>query len=95
MRSAQDPVVEGPGRHDGDARKAADGEEFLVTRDDAGLRTGDCRAHKETWIAFDGVAQQAVTERTGTATKGDVVISLEYDRRAAARRAAGTRDGAS
>ena len=56
-----------------------------VSRDDA---------QKEMWSAFDGVAQQAVTERAATATNDDVVISLEYDRRAAARRAAGSRDGA-
>jgi transcription initiation factor TFIIIB Brf1 subunit/transcription initiation factor TFIIB len=51
-------------------------------------------AQKEMWAAVDDVAQPAETKRAKAGAKGDTIVSLAYDRKAAARKAARNRDGA-
>jgi hypothetical protein len=46
------------------------------------------------WAAVDDVAQPAETKRAKAGAKGDTIVSLAYDRKAAARKAARNRDGA-
>jgi DNA invertase Pin-like site-specific DNA recombinase len=58
----------------------------------ASARSND--AQKEMWAAVDDVAQPAETKRAKAGAKGDTIVSLAYDRKAAARKAARNRDGA-
>jgi DNA invertase Pin-like site-specific DNA recombinase/transcription initiation factor TFIIIB Brf1 subunit/transcription initiation factor TFIIB len=51
-------------------------------------------APKEMWAAVDDVAQPADTRRAEAGAKGDTIVSLAYDRKAAARKAVRNRDGA-
>jgi DNA invertase Pin-like site-specific DNA recombinase len=51
-------------------------------------------AQKEMWAAVDDVAQPAETKRAKAGAKGDTIVSLAYDRKAAARKAARNRGGA-
>jgi hypothetical protein len=55
---------------------------------------GSNDAQKEMWAAVDDVAQPAETKRATAGAKGDPIASLAYDRKAAARKAARNRDGA-
>jgi DNA invertase Pin-like site-specific DNA recombinase len=58
----------------------------------ASARSND--AQKEMWAAVDDVAQPAETKRAKAGAKGDTIVSLAYDRKAAARKAARNRGGA-
>jgi site-specific DNA recombinase len=51
-------------------------------------------APKEMWAAVDEVAQPAETKRAKAGAKGDTIVSLAYDRKAAARKTPRNRDGA-
>jgi hypothetical protein len=51
-------------------------------------------APKEMRAAVDDVAQPAENKRAEAGAKGDTIASLAYDRKAAARKAARSRDGA-
>jgi hypothetical protein len=50
-------------------------------------------APQEMWAGVDNVAQPAEIQRTEEATKGETIVSLAYDRKEAARKAARNRDG--
>lgn len=52
------------------------------------------RAPKELWAAVADVAQPAETKRAKAGAKRGTIVSLAYDRKAAARKAAINRDGA-
>lgn len=58
----------------------------------AGVASND--APQEMWAAVDDVAQPAEIRGTEEATKGETIVSLAYDRKEAARKAARNRDGA-
>lgn len=51
-------------------------------------------APKEMWATMADVAQPAETKRAKTGANGDRIVSLAYDRKAAARKTARNRDGA-
>ena len=51
-------------------------------------------APKEMWAAVDHVTQPAETKQAKAGAKGDTIVSLAYDRKAAARKTARNRDGA-
>jgi len=86
-----------PGRRTGEA---ADGREVLA-RCDAGVgdsraKWGCCERHAQTelWAMLDDVSQPVEPQRAEAVTKRETLVSLAYDRKEAARKAARNRNRA-